>query len=271
MPWGWRRINGTLLGTLMLIEIPNVKQYEPDRHRRWFQNAFFDLYVWNSHAGELLGFQLCYEKGGDQRALRYSGELGYQHEGVDQPEDKPGRSVSAIFVANGALDAGALGARFAQDAIQIPASIRDFVIEKLGKYDGVSSGNAPASAVNDDEMFRLLGNNPEKLAQLAQLFATEHRRLVEALDTALFSNAFAAAKSALHGIKGMSALMGAKAAAAVAARLESIIAEQESSPTANLLPPDQVHAEFIALQNALLPYRHWFARWGPSSPPIDQD
>jgi len=243
----------------MLVEIPNVKQYEPNLHRRWFQNAFFDLYVWSNDVDELFGFQLCYEKGGDQRALRYSHGLGFQHEGVDQPEDKPGRSMSAIFVANGALDADALCARFALDAIEIPASVRAFVIEQLGKYDGPCDTSAPV--VNDAEMFKLLGGNRETLAQLAQLFAFEHGRLVEALEAALLSNAFAAAKPVLHSIKGMSALIGAKAAAAGAARLESIIRERESSPTSAVPQDDVLRAEFIALQAALFPYRQWFAQW----------
>jgi|GEM_PF-296920 len=249
----------------MLVEIPNVKQYEPNRHRRWFQNAFFDLYVWSNDSDELLGFQLCYEKGGDQRALRFSRELGCQHEGVDQPEDKPGRSMSAIFVANGVLDADALCARFTQDAIEIPAPIREYVIEQLGMYEGPNNRDTPA--VNDEEMFRLLGSNPEKLAQLAKLFASDHQRLAEALGAAFSSNAFAAARPLLHSIKGMSALIGAKAAAACAKRLEAILSELESSPTSTPPPDDVLRAEFSALQAALLPYRNWFAKWqaAPSS------
>lgn len=252
----------------MLTEIRNINQYDPDRQRRWFQNAFFDLYIWSSHAGELLGFQLCYEKDGDQRALRYSSESGYQHEGVDQPEDKPGRSMSAIFVANGALDANALGARFAQDAIEIPARIRDFVVERLGNYDAAGNDGVTTLAIDDDEMFRLLGRNPDKLAQLAQLFATEHRRLVEALDTAFSSNVFASAKPVLHSIKGMSVLIGATAAATCAARMETIIREQESA-AASIIPQDALRAEFNALQTALLPYRHWFAKWHTAPPAGD--
>ena len=243
----------------MLVEIPNVKQYEPNRHRRWFQNTFFDLYVWSNGAGDLLGFQLCYEKGGDQRALRFSRELGFQHEGVDQPEDKPGRSMSAIFIANGVLDADALCTRFTQDAIEIPTRIREFVIEQLEVYDAPSNRDTPE--VGDDEMFRLLGDNPEKLARLAELFVCEHSRLIEAIRAALSSNTLAAAKPVLHTIKGMSAFIGAKAAAAAAARLESILRERESSSTSTPPSNDVLRAEFSALQAALLPFRNWFAKW----------
>ena len=89
----------------MLSEIENVKQYEADQHRRWFHDEYFDLYTWETFAGKLLGFQLCYDKNGKQRALRWSPEAGFAHEGIDAPEDKPGRAMSAIFVADGAFDA----------------------------------------------------------------------------------------------------------------------------------------------------------------------
>lgn len=256
----------------MLIEIPNVKQYEPEQHRRWFQNAFFDLYVWSDPAGELLGFQLCYDKPGEQRALRYSRKLGYQHEGVDQPEDKPGRSMSAIFVANGTLDTVELGARFAQDAGDLPAAIRAFIVSHLDKYDGSRSCDETAAVVNDVELRRLLGNNPEKLAHLATLFDSESRKFVAALDTAISLNAFDAAKPALHSIKGMAALIGARDAASSAARLEALIRQRESPQS--VAPPgdEMLRSEFVTLQKALRPYREWFASWcAPITPPINPD
>ena len=88
----------------MLSEVKHVIQYESNKYRRWFHDDFFDLYTWENYGGDLLGFQLCYAKDDVQRALRWSPEAGYQHEGVDQPEDKPGRAMSAIFVADGIFD-----------------------------------------------------------------------------------------------------------------------------------------------------------------------
>jgi hypothetical protein len=117
----------------MLREIRDVKQYDADQHRRWFRSDFFDLYIWEK-AGELTGFQLCYGDHGEQHALRWSEEAGYQHEGIDAPEDKPGRAMSAIFVADGAFDAPTIRDRFHADSTAIAPEIAAFVSAKLLAY-----------------------------------------------------------------------------------------------------------------------------------------
>mgnify|MGYP000376669332 FL=1 len=121
----------------MLSEVKQVTQYESNKHRRWFHDDFFDLYTWENYDGDLLGFQLCYAKDDAQRALRWSLETGYQHEGVDQPEEKPGRAMSAIFVADGAFDRDCIGARFQQEGIELPSKISTFVIERIHSYTAI--------------------------------------------------------------------------------------------------------------------------------------
>ncbi|HEX9392797.1 MAG TPA: hypothetical protein VF928_15915 [Usitatibacteraceae bacterium] len=118
----------------MLNEIPHVTQYESKRHRRWFHDEFFDLYTWETYDGDLQGFQLCYGKDGAQRALRWSPETGYRHEGIDAPEDKPGRAMSAIFVADGAFDPQGIAARFEQNAMALPEKIKSFVLDRVRGY-----------------------------------------------------------------------------------------------------------------------------------------
>jgi len=121
----------------MLSEVKHVTQYESNKHRRWFHDDFFDLYTWENYDGDLLGFQLCYAKDDVQRALRWSLEAGYQHEGVDQPEEKPGRAMSAIFVADGAFDRDCIGARFQHEGIELPSKISTFVIERIHSYTAI--------------------------------------------------------------------------------------------------------------------------------------
>jgi hypothetical protein len=121
----------------MMLEIPHVKQYEPGLTRRWFQNEYFDLYTWQDQDGAFHGFQLCYAKNGDQRALRYSIDAGLRHEGVNQPEEKPGRAMTAIFVADGAPQA-ALLQRFEEDGAALPREIFEFVSAQLHLTDSAS-------------------------------------------------------------------------------------------------------------------------------------
>ncbi len=118
----------------MLSEVTNLTQHDAGSHRRWFHDEFFDLYVWENFAGEMQGFQLCYAKADQQRALRWSLERGYNHEGVDSPEDKPGRAMSAIFIADGVFDPDGIGAKFEQESMPLPSRVRDFVLDKIKGY-----------------------------------------------------------------------------------------------------------------------------------------
>ncbi len=122
----------------MLTEVPHLTQREPGKHRRWFHDEFFDLYVWQDFDGNMLGFQLCYDKSDAQRALRWNADLGYRHEGVDSPEDKPGRAMSAIFVADGVFDPQHIGEKFSTEAVEMPVAVREFVLGKIRGY-GVAS------------------------------------------------------------------------------------------------------------------------------------
>ena len=119
----------------MLNEITEVTQYETGKHRRWFHDEDFDLYTWEDYDGVLQGFQLCYAKLGKERALRWSPEAGYSHEGVDAPEDKPGRSMSAIFVADGVFDANRVGTIFENATLEMPDKFRNFVLERIHAYE----------------------------------------------------------------------------------------------------------------------------------------
>jgi hypothetical protein len=118
----------------MLSEVKDVTQYESGKHRRWFHDEYFDLYTWESFGGDLIGFQLCYAKNGKERALRWSPGSGYRHEGVDAPEDKPGRGMSALFVADGVFDPNGVGARFESASIELPARVKEFVLVKIRAY-----------------------------------------------------------------------------------------------------------------------------------------
>ena len=61
-------------------------------------------------------------------------EAGYSHEGVDAPEDKPGRSMSALFVADGVFDADSVGTIFENAALEMPENCRAFVLDRIRAY-----------------------------------------------------------------------------------------------------------------------------------------
>ncbi len=175
--------------------------------------------------------------------------------------------MTAIFVANGALDAETIAARFSQDAIQLPAAIRDFVLTHLQQYRAPTAA-APLAAMDEAKLISLFGNAPDKLAHLGTLFESEYKKLAAGLGAALSSPQPTEAKSMLHAIKGMAAMLGAHAAADVARRIEDHIAQRELDAAA---ADGKENAELSDLQDALLrslqPYRDWFSRYQRAADP----
>ena len=70
----------------MLSEIKKTRQEEGEPYRRWFTDEDHDLIVWYDAEGKILGFQLCYELGPNERALTWIRGKGYAHNRVDDGE-----------------------------------------------------------------------------------------------------------------------------------------------------------------------------------------
>jgi len=68
-----------------------VRQKKGEPHRRWFADEYFDLLVWEDETGEIVGFELSYDKNRDQRALTWEKQKGYHHFKVDDGESRPGK------------------------------------------------------------------------------------------------------------------------------------------------------------------------------------
>ena len=116
----------------MLTELGDVRQVEGEHRRRWFMDSFFDLIVWLDQGDAIVGFQLCYDKEGDQRALTWKAPDSYTHAAVDDGENRPGRyKATPILVADGAFDHTAIAERFRAESAAVDPAIAAFVYEKL--------------------------------------------------------------------------------------------------------------------------------------------
>jgi hypothetical protein len=67
----------------VLREITGVRQDSAEVRRRWFQDDYLDLFVWTNRRGELVAFQLAYDRFGDEHLLEWQCERGYLHRRVD--------------------------------------------------------------------------------------------------------------------------------------------------------------------------------------------
>jgi hypothetical protein len=80
-------------------------------------------------------FQLCYDKGNDEKALTWSKRGHYLHASVDSGEAVGiGYKQSAVLAAAGSVDAKNLAAIFTVASTNLPNQIRDFVLDKLKRH-----------------------------------------------------------------------------------------------------------------------------------------
>jgi hypothetical protein len=120
----------------MLREVLIVEQNEPSLKRRWFENDYFDLFIWQDSVGAFVRFQLCYDVEMNERALVWSQPEGFYHDGVDHGDGGPGdeRGQAPIFVRDGKFDPGTVVPRFERESARIPADVRDFVLAKMREH-----------------------------------------------------------------------------------------------------------------------------------------
>ncbi|MBF0227207.1 MAG: hypothetical protein HQK76_17310 [Desulfobacterales bacterium] len=120
----------------MLCEIKNIKQYKNEPRRRWFYDDFFDLVIWSGDDNEIVGFQLCYDKTKEHRALTWHQGSGFLHNKVDDGEgDSRGAyKPIPILLIDGIFQNEKIAKIFKKESQNLEASIADFIYEKLKNY-----------------------------------------------------------------------------------------------------------------------------------------
>ncbi len=123
----------------MLREIRDVRQVRGEPRRRWFSDEDFDLIVWIDPEKRIIGFQLCYDKQTEQKALTWLKDKGYQHSRIDDG-DNPGKmKASPVLEANGHFDREGIGRWFRENRGDVPEEILGCV------YDGIMNFRGPVS------------------------------------------------------------------------------------------------------------------------------
>ena len=117
----------------MLQKNRGVRQDDESRERAWLQDDYFDLFVWTGLAGQVVAFQLCYERTGNERVLVWSDAGGFLHRRIDDGEHTPVKNMSPIMVSDGRFAAGGIAAEFDLRSGGLDANVREFVRRKIGE------------------------------------------------------------------------------------------------------------------------------------------
>ena len=118
----------------MLSEIRDVRQIRGEGMRRWFMDSYFDLIVWYDDRGNTMGFQLCYDKPGRERAFTWRKDHGCRHERIDTGEI-PGRSDMTPVIASepSSPDPGIVE-RFVRESERLDPEIVRLVHDSISRY-----------------------------------------------------------------------------------------------------------------------------------------
>jgi hypothetical protein len=117
----------------VLDELKDVRQIPGEGMRRWFRDQDMDLIIWYDEAGVLDGFQLCYDKRRQERALTWRTTGSCTHQGVDAGESPYGARQSPVLVDGGVYDGRALGQLFAEHSALLPPELRDLVSAQIAR------------------------------------------------------------------------------------------------------------------------------------------
>jgi hypothetical protein len=118
-------------------EIRGLDQRSHLRRKRWFQDDYFDLFVWQDRAGAVVEFQLCYRRDTrDERVLDWRRGRGFQHLKAES------LAAASSFLEDdtwalrldGHLPYADVTARFESAAAALPAELARFVREKIDEY-----------------------------------------------------------------------------------------------------------------------------------------
>ena len=87
----------------MLRELKN-RQPDENLNRRWFSDSFFDLIVWEDKQGDIIKFELCYDKNKNEHSYTWAANNGHTHLKVDDGEIYGRHKMSPILVPDGHFD-----------------------------------------------------------------------------------------------------------------------------------------------------------------------
>lgn len=118
----------------MLREFKAVKQFTGEPRRRWFEDEYFDLIVWQNEGGEIIEFELSYDKSKNQRAIRWEKSAGFAHYRVDDG-DRPGKhKATPVLFSGGSFDFEKIAQFFLHASNGVNEKIVKLVHEKILQY-----------------------------------------------------------------------------------------------------------------------------------------
>ncbi|OQW91002.1 MAG: hypothetical protein BWK79_18070 [Beggiatoa sp. IS2] len=117
-----------------------LTQQELPHHKRWFQDNYFDLFIWQDKQGNIVNFQLCYDRLGKERVIQWDSERGFGHHSVDDGESAPNKNMTPVFIGQEIFFYQEIVPHFKQRSQKLEPVISQFILQKLTEYSKLYAG-----------------------------------------------------------------------------------------------------------------------------------
>lgn len=116
----------------MLYEIDS--KLMAHKNCRWFQDEYFDLFVWYTPHQEITGFQLCYDRLHNEHAITWTEQHQWTHCKIDAGEANPLYNQSPILLNEGNFNPQTVILEFAERSQALEPELQNFILGKLNHY-----------------------------------------------------------------------------------------------------------------------------------------
>lgn len=118
----------------MLME-HSCRQIPDEPTRRWMSDDFMDLIVWFEPDRSIHGFQLSYDKAGNERVLTWIAGRGFSHRSIEPGDTGPFANCTPILLANGSMPVEMVKQEYLRRSRKLEPMIRELVLLKLSEYE----------------------------------------------------------------------------------------------------------------------------------------
>ena len=116
----------------MLTELSNTRQILGESDRRWFMSPAMDLIVWHDVTGKATGFQLCYDKESNEKAITWFSGSEPVHTAISTGEGLGMKhKESPILVADGSPNYAYIQEQFLKQSEKLPSDVVELVVRTL--------------------------------------------------------------------------------------------------------------------------------------------
>jgi hypothetical protein len=118
----------------LMREIGSVRQDSARGYRRWFQDEYFDVFVWQDAGGRPIALQLCYDRDTAEGVISWSETDGFAHARVDGGAKQAKYSMTPILRPASMPPYFRIYNRFLAATPDWDPALRSFVLERLRDY-----------------------------------------------------------------------------------------------------------------------------------------